>query len=203
MAKGPTSGPEGDFEPRRSRQRRPSGKYPGVKGGPEPAAETPPARKMKPREVEELVARLAGPSVAARGLELVAVQYRPEAGGLILRITLDGPDGISVEDCAFVSRAVDAILEERFSSDHPFRLEVSSPGPERPLVTMEHFDRFLGRRARVKTRSALEGRTTFTGVIKSVKEQTVFLECDLGLVPIALSEIAAAKLCRETGEASC
>ena len=90
--------------------------------------------------------------------------------------------------------------EENFSTDYPFRLEVSSPGPERPLVTIEHFSRFLGNRARVKTRSAVEGRTTFTGTIASVKDQTVFIECEDGLIPIALSEITAARLCRETGE---
>lgn len=158
------------------------------------------ARKLKPAEVEEMGERLARPAAASRGLELVAVQYRPEAGGLILRITLDGPNPITVEDCAFVSRAVDLALEEALENEHPFRLEVTSPGPERPLKTREHFERFLGRRARIKLAKALNGRIAFTGAIASVEGETVLFECDEGLVPVALSEIAAAKLRRETGE---
>ncbi len=101
------------------------------------------------------------PAVTALGFELLTWVLASEGHQKILRIYIDGPEGVSADDCARVSQQVSASLEVNNLITGQFHLEVSSPGLDRPLITPEHYHRFLGKRVRIKLRIALEGRRNF------------------------------------------
>ncbi len=96
-------------------------------------------------------------------IELVAVEKSGPEG---LRIYVDHPDGVDIALCERVTKQLAGLLAE-------YSLEVSSPGSDRPLSKPEHFRRYLGRRVRVRTRDAVEGRRNFTGTIEAADEQGV------------------------------
>ncbi len=114
------------------------------------------------------------------GLELVEVQYRKEGDGWVLRLFLDGPDGIGIDQCARVSRELSFFLDVEDLIPHAFNLEVSSPGLERPLRTLADFKRFVGKKARIKLRHPIEGQKVFVGSIGDSDEKGVELHLDDG-----------------------
>jgi ribosome maturation factor RimP len=123
-------------------------------------------------------------------VELLAVE---QAGGGTLRLLIDHPDGVTLETCREVTEVLAPLREE-------FALEVSSPGPSRPLTGLEHYRRFAGRRARIKTEIEVEGRKTFTGTIMEADETSVTIGCDDQLVVIPHETIQKANLAPETGK---
>ncbi len=128
------------------------------------------------------------------GLELVEVQFRREGGGWILRLFIDREGGVTVDDCAALSRQVSAYLEVEDTIEHAFTLEVSSPGVERPLKRKEDFIRFAGRKARIKVRTPIEGQRVFIGLLGELKDDILLLECDGQQMQIELGAIARARL---------
>lgn len=118
------------------------------------------------------------------GYECVHVGIRSDFGRMKVQILIDTLGGINVDDCETVARHVNKFLDE--NSDVPelgdgrYYLEVSSPGVERPLYTLNDYERFQGREARIKIAGFFEGRKTFTGVISSVGGGHVVLACDIG-----------------------
>ncbi|MDY6400322.1 MAG: ribosome maturation factor RimP [Synergistales bacterium] len=122
--------------------------------------------------------------VTRSGYECVHVAIRSEFGRMKVQILIDTLGGINVDDCETVSRHVNKFLDE--NPDMPeinrgrYYLEVSSPGIERPLYTLNDYERFQGREARVRLNGLLEGRKTFTGVINSVDDGQINLLCDTG-----------------------
>ncbi len=98
-------------------------------------------------------------------LELVEVQYRQEGHGWVLRLFIDGPEGIGVEQCASVSREMNVFLDVEDIISNAFHLEVSSPGLERPLRDIADFKRFAGKKARIKVRHPVDGQKVFVGII--------------------------------------
>ena len=111
-------------------------------------------------------------------------------GGHTLRVFIDHPDGVTLALCERVTHQL-AELRERYA------LEVSSPGIERPLTKPAHFRRFLGRRARVRTRGDHDGRHTFTGELVGASETEVTLAADSGIVQIPYSDINRSHLVEE------
>ena len=107
--------------------------------------------------------------------------------GDTVRLFIDHPDGVTLELCERVTKHL-ATLRERYS------LEVSSPGPERPLTKPDHFHRYVGRRARVRTRGEHDGRTTFTGELLGATQDEVTVAVDTGVVSIAYSDIHRSNL---------
>lgn len=101
----------------------------------------------------------------AMGLELVEIQYRQEGEGWVLRLFLDGPDGIGLDQCATVSREISVFLDVEDTIPHAYHLEVSSPGLERPLVKAADYIRFAGKKARIKMRHPIAGQKIFIGLI--------------------------------------
>ena len=99
-----------------------------------------------------------------------------------LRVFIDHPDGVSLALCERVTRHLGDLLEE-------WSLEVSSPGIERPLVKPDHFRRFVGRRVRVRTREAHDGRRQFTGELVGAGDDSVTVAADTGVVSIAYEDI--------------
>jgi ribosome maturation factor RimP len=110
-----------------------------------------------------------------------------EVAGDTLRLFIDHPGGVTLALCERVTREL-APLRERYS------LEVSSPGTDRPLTKPQHFHRFLGRRARVRTRDARDGHTSFTGELVGATDAEVTIAVDDGVVAIPYSAIARSNL---------
>jgi ribosome maturation factor RimP len=108
-------------------------------------------------------------------------------GGRLVRLYIDHPDGVTLELCERVSNHLSAIRER-------FALEVSSPGAERPLTKPEHFRRFIGRRARVRTRGGHDGRSSFTGELLGATDTEVTVAADTGVVSIAYADIRRSNL---------
>ena len=108
-------------------------------------------------------------------------------GGQTLRLFIDHPDGVTLAICERVTHEL-ADLRERYA------LEVSSPGTERPLSKPQHFQRFLGRRARVRTREARDGHRSFTGELVGASEHEVTIAADGALVAIPYAEIQRSHL---------
>lgn len=107
------------------------------------------------------------------GLELFDVQFRTEAHGWVLRIFIDSSDGITLDHCADVSRELGQYLDVEEVIDHAYNLEVSSPGLERPLRSIDEFRKYSGKKARVKIHNAIDGVKTFEGVIGDVGEEKI------------------------------
>jgi ribosome maturation factor RimP len=140
------------------------------------------------------VENVVEPVVAGMGYELVDLQA--SNGGRLLRLFIDKPGGIGLEDCAAVSRQLSRVLEvEGVDYD---RLEVSSPGLDRPLRKASDFERFAGQKAEVRMRRKDEsGQRRFVGVLRGVADGRVNLELDGKVVALALEEMERAKLVPE------
>lgn len=123
---------------------------------------------MKDAAVADKVRDIIQPPIEAAGYELVDVHWKHEPGGWVLRVFVDGVGGISHIDCERVSREISVVLDVNDPITHQYSLEVSSPGLDRPLRTLEHFRRFVGDKAKVKLRQGVDGRRNFAGTILSV-----------------------------------
>jgi ribosome maturation factor RimP len=114
-------------------------------------------------EVREEVRQLAGPLAAESGLELVDVEWLVQGGRRTLRVLLDRPGGIRVADCAQFSRRLSDCLDMNQTIVGRYNLEVSSPGVERPIRTLEAVARFAGQRVTLTTAEPHDGRRHFEG----------------------------------------
>jgi ribosome maturation factor RimP len=141
---------------------------------------------------DQLVELLA-PVVSDLGYELWELEYTTQSGGL-LRLYIDSAEGISVEDCERVSRAVSAAMDEADPIASNYTLEVSSPGLDRVLRTVEHFARFVGEQVRVETRQLVGGRKRFVGKLSEVAGGAITLEVDGGTVSLPVDGIHKARL---------
>jgi ribosome maturation factor RimP len=117
----------------------------------------------------------------------VEVLLAEVVGGRLLRVFIDHPVGVTLELCTRVTEELGP-LRERYG------VEVSSPGTERPLTKPEHFRRFVGRRARVRTRGDHDGRRSFTGELLGVTDDAVTVAADTGVVSIAYADIHRSNL---------
>lgn len=125
-----------------------------------------------------------------QALPEVEVLLVEPAGPGTLRVTIDHPEGVTLGLCEQVTHAL-AEVRERYA------LEVSSPGRERPLTKPDHFRRFLGRRARVRTREARDGHKSFTGELVGASEREITIAAPEGLVSIAYDDIHRSNLVEE------
>ncbi len=129
-------------------------------------------------------------TLAGLGYELVDLERSPK--GALLRIFIDKPGGITVEDCALVSNHLSRVFTvENVAYD---RLEVSSPGLDRPLRKAEDFVRFSGQKAKLKLRVALEGQRNFVGVIRECDAGKVGIEVDGRVLSVDLGNVDKARL---------
>jgi ribosome maturation factor RimP len=132
----------------------------------------------------EIEARLAAaePQVEVLLAEVV--------GGDTLRLFIDHPDGVSLDLCERVTQSLNDVRER-------YALEVSSPGIERPLTKPAHFRRFLGRRARVRTREQVGGHKSFTGELVGASDEEVTIAAATGVVAIPYADIHRSNLVEE------
>jgi len=109
------------------------------------------------------------PVVTALGLELWGLEFNSAGRNSTLRIYIDGPDGVSVDDCARVSHQVSGILDVEDPIPEQYMLEVSSPGMDRPLYTLEQFQAYAGHQVQLRLRMPFEGRRKFKGLLNGVE----------------------------------
>jgi ribosome maturation factor RimP len=134
-------------------------------------------------------------STIQAGIETRLAEAEPEVevllaevvGGKLVRLFIDHPQGVTLELCERVTRQLPEVREK-------YALEVSSPGVERPLTKPEHFRRFLGRRARVRTRGEHDGHRSFTGELLEAGDDGVTVAADTGVVSIAYADIHRSNL---------
>lgn len=144
--------------------------------------------------LRDQLGKLLGPVVANLGYELWEIEYAPRTGGGLLRLYIDSPNGISVDDCEKVSRAVSAVLDESDPIPNEYTLEVSSPGLDRVLRTQAHFERFAGERVKVEMIQQIKGRKRFQGRLQKVGESEITLDTDGGEVLLPIDDIHRARL---------
>jgi len=149
---------------------------------------------MEMEKIVSDIAEYADPLLGDMGLELVEVQFRREGHGWVLRLFIDSETGVTLDDCAAVSREISAWLDVEDMIDHPYHLEVSSPGLERPLTKIDDFRRFTGRKARIKLREPKDGQRVFTGTLEGVAGDCITVVADGRSVQIMFEEIARARL---------
>ncbi|OIQ81272.1 ribosome maturation factor RimP [mine drainage metagenome] len=128
------------------------------------------------------------------GYELVDLEM--SGRGKLLRLFIDKPGGINIDDCALVSEQISNLLSVEHAVDYD-RLEVSSPGLDRVLKKESDFLRFVGNRVQLKLRIPVEGRKNFTGILRGIEQGTVHVESEAGGMNFALSNIDKARLSPE------
>lgn len=138
--------------------------------------------------------QLLQPLVEGLGYEFVGLEHRSNPKSPALVIYIDRPGGIAVEDCERVSREVAAVLDVEDPIPGHYDLEVSSPGLDRPLFTLEQFERFSGATAQVSLFAPLDGRRKFKGEILGIRNGVVRLDQDGTEVELDMGNIAKARL---------
>ncbi|MBI3608815.1 MAG: ribosome maturation factor RimP [Nitrospirae bacterium] len=136
--------------------------------------------RSQPSEVADRVTRVAAPIAAALGIEVVAVRYGGGKTGGTVRITIDKPSGVTLDECARVSRAVGHALDVEDPIEHRYTLEVSSPGLDRALEEPSDYQKSVGRLVRVKTRAPWEGPRVVTGRLKGIEADSVCVADEMG-----------------------
>ncbi|MFU5366878.1 UNVERIFIED_CONTAM: ribosome maturation factor RimP [Pseudomonas aeruginosa] len=128
-------------------------------------------------KLEQLQALLA-PVVEALGYECWGVEFISQGRHSVLRVYIDRPEGILIDDCETVSRQVSGILDVEDPISGEYTLEVSSPGMDRPLFTLEQFAKHAGEQVKIRLRSPYEGRRNYQGILRGVEEQDVVVLVD-------------------------
>jgi len=142
---------------------------------------------------ERLIA-LIEPVLGRLGYELVELEYAAGRAHALVRLFIDAPAGVGLEDCARASREVSVLLDVEDPIPTAYTLEVSSPGFDRVLRTQAHFGRFVGSRVFVELKEPRAGRRRYTGTLLTVDEAGIALEVDREQVAMAFTEIGKARL---------
>lgn len=121
---------------------------------------------------------LIEPSVVALGLQLWGIEMLSQGRHSLLRIYIDSEDGVDVEDCAKVSRQVSGVLDVEDPISGEYTLEVSSPGMDRPLFTLEQYKAYIGHVVQLKLRMPFDGRRKFKGVLSGIEDEDIVLVVD-------------------------
>jgi len=117
-------------------------------------------------------------TVAALGYDLWGVEHFVQGKHSVVRVYIDSPAGITVDDCAVVSEQVSSVLDVEDPISGEYTLEVSSPGLDRPLFKLQHFFGFVGETVEVRLRSAIEGRRKYKGILKGVEGEDIVIQID-------------------------
>jgi ribosome maturation factor RimP len=150
---------------------------------------------MTTEEIIQRVQELMEPLLAARGLELVETQLqRPRRGRSTLRIFLDRPGGVTLDELTRISRIFGELLEVHDVIPESYNLEVSSPGLTRELKKPADYQRYVGRLVRITTRAPWAGRQVHRGILQALEDEQVCLKEGEQVLRIPLKEIARARL---------
>jgi ribosome maturation factor RimP len=142
---------------------------------------------------EKLIA-LSEPLLEQLGFELVDLEYAPGRSHAVVRVFIDRPQGVGVDDCERVSHELSALMDVEDPVPVAYTLEVSSPGMDRVLRTPAHFQRFVGERIWVELKVARNGRRRYTGRLEATSPQGIDLTVDGAMVAVTFAEIERARL---------
>lgn len=142
----------------------------------------------------ERLTELFEPVVDGLGFELVGVEYHPGRGEGLLRIYIDHADGISVDDCARVSHQISGVLDVEDPVSGRYRLEISSPGFDRPLIRERDYHRFAGHEVKLKLAGLWEGRRKLRGILKGLDGHEVLIEFEGEALRVPLDRIEKGNL---------
>jgi len=144
--------------------------------------------------VESTIEELLKPLFDDLGYELWGCEYRPQGAHSLLRVYIDKPDGIGVEDCEKVSREISALLDVEDPISSHYALEVSSPGIPRPLFYHWQYQRYLGESVQIKLYQPLAGKRKYEGKIVSIEDNVLKLTIEDNTYDFPLSNIVKANL---------
>jgi len=141
---------------------------------------------------------LLAPAVTALGYELVGIERLSQGSrGQLLRVYIDSETGINLADCEQVSYHISGILDVEDPIVGAYTLEVSSPGLDRPLFTLEHFIRFIGHKVKIKLTRPLDTRRTFTGILQRVQGHHIVVVAEGTEYSLPYEQIDKARLVPE------
>ena len=143
--------------------------------------------------MRETLLRIIEPAVNGLGYGLVELEFQ----GKLLRLYIDQPQGVTLDDCEKVSRQISAVLDVADPISGAYTLEVSSPGLDRPLRKPEDFSAQSGKRARIELTLPLNGRRRFTGTLRGVENAEVLIEVDGVVLRLPFAQIGKARLAPE------
>ena len=145
------------------------------------------------KQLRDRIRASVGPTIAGLGYELAAVEIGSIPGSMVLRVYIDSPAGIGVEDCTAVSRAVSDLLDVEDPIQSEYALEVSSPGMDRLVERPQDFLRFVGLKARLKMAPG-NSRKRYTGVLAGYEDDTVLLSVGAEVIRLPHAEIDQVRL---------
>ena len=145
-------------------------------------------------ELEKAVLEVLHPIVEENSCELVDIKYLRESGGRVLRIYLDKEGGVTVDDCANVSRELGVVLDAYDIIPHSYTLEVSSPGLRRPLNRQSDYERFKGRKVKIKTTDPVEDRRVFSGTLLGMKGEMILVQVEGRSYSVPFGSVSRANL---------
>lgn len=135
------------------------------------------------------------PVVVAMGYELVGIEYHGRGRHGLLRIYIDKPEGITVDDCSAVSHQVSGVLDVEDPIPGRYSLEISSPGLDRPLFKAGHFERFAGETVKLRLSAPRNGQRKFEGLLMGMRDDDVVLRMEDGSeLGLPLKDIESARL---------
>ncbi len=143
---------------------------------------------------EQKLTELLRPAVEETGKTLLGIEYISAGNNSVLRLFIDHENGINVDDCAEVSRQVGAVLDVEDPISSEYNLEVSSPGVDRPLFELAHFQDVIGETINVKLSMPLNGRRKFKGALVAIENDTLIIEVDSIDYELVISNIDKANL---------
>ncbi|AEF94352.1 Ribosome maturation factor rimP [Desulfotomaculum nigrificans CO-1-SRB] len=152
---------------------------------------------MAKNSVVEKVTAAIEPIVEESKLELVNVEYVKEGGNWYLRVFIDKPGGVDLDDCQMLSEKLDKLLDELDPIPQAYFLEVSSPGIERPLKKPEDFERFMGHLVNITTYTPIDGAKSFTGKLQGYTEAGIEIEVKGKPMLIPHDRVATSRLAVE------
>ena len=145
-------------------------------------------------EITKRVAELIGPYLNENGIELVEITYRREQAGMTLRLLVDTPKGVRIDECEALNKYLSGLLDEQNVIEEHYVIEVSSPGLDRPIKTEKDFKRSMGRKLDVTTFGPIDGRRSHCGTLVGMDEENVVLEAGGVSTVIPRGKIAMARL---------
>ena len=148
------------------------------------------SRAVSQIELEALIT----PVIESVGLELWGLEYTPFGGSALVRIFVDGPNGVTLDDCARISDQLSALFDVEDPIPVAYRLEVSSPGLDRVLFKPEQYQRYLGETLKLRLRWPVDGRRNMTGVLQACEGESVRIEVDGESALVPLDAVQRARL---------
>ena len=152
-------------------------------------------KTMQDSSIVERIDKIADKAARDNGVEFVHSEIVGNRRNKTVRIYIDKPEGVSIDDCSNVSRSVEAVIDAEDFIPSAYVLEVSSPGLERPLFKLDDFERFAGKKAKIKTAEPINSQANFNGRIAAVEgTDIVFEDKTSGMVRIPFEIVQKANL---------